>query len=200
MRPADDCTDTKGTQCPSGGALGADGCRPLDAAECSGPTPVPPTSGGFWASLDSVIPWVLMVLLLIVTVGLLVEMSRKRAAEAKVRNAPEDGEGGNASEQAGLDDRGTITDDLIDQLVVLTDFPQSAGAGAQLEQVLIAAGVAPLNANLGDRFDETIHRARVRRDTAEPAQDHTIAEVIRPGYRTDNRIVRPADVSVWIHG
>ncbi|MEL4317941.1 nucleotide exchange factor GrpE [Leifsonia sp. YIM 134122] len=208
MLLVDDCPLTGEATCPPGESFGSDQCAPVSVTDC--PTAPPTeTSGtdGIWGTVGSAAPWVLVGLLLLALIGvvvwLLVEMSRRRRADAKAAAAFRDAEGWKASAQSASQNRpaaSPVQDDLLEQLVTLADFPQSAGAGAQLEQVIAAAGLVPLTANPGDRFDDTVHRARTKRPTPDPAYDRTIAEVIRPGYRTANRIVRPADVSVWIHG
>lgn len=49
----------------------------------------------------------------------------------------------------------------------------------------------------GDAFDRRHHRAKGSATTAEKGLDDHVAEVLRPGYRTGERTLRPAEVLVW---
>lgn len=64
---------------------------------------------------------------------------------------------------------------------------------AQLQGVLQAHGVEIFGKE-GEKFDPTLHEAIEEREGGE---SHTIAKVMRPGYRTKSRILRPAQVAIF---
>lgn len=49
----------------------------------------------------------------------------------------------------------------------------------------------------GDAFDRRHHRSKGSATTADQSLDDRVAEVLRPGYRTGERTMRPAEVLVW---
>lgn len=63
----------------------------------------------------------------------------------------------------------------------------------QIEGVLKAQGVEIYGAE-GDTFDPVLHEPI---QEAEGGTSHTIAKVLRRGYRTKERVLRPAQVSVF---
>lgn len=65
---------------------------------------------------------------------------------------------------------------------------------SQCESALDKHGIKSFG-NVGDVFDSTLHEAiqEVEDKTAEP---HTILRVMRKGYRTNDRIIRPAQVII----
>jgi molecular chaperone GrpE len=65
---------------------------------------------------------------------------------------------------------------------------------AQIESTLARQGVERAGAT-GDAFDPERHEAVDVRPAGD-VPDHTVAEVIRPGYVRDGRVLRPALVAV----
>lgn len=64
---------------------------------------------------------------------------------------------------------------------------------SQLQGVLHAHGIETFGKE-GDVFDPQLHEAMQEVDGGE---SHTIARVLRSGYRTKNRILRPAQVAIF---
>jgi molecular chaperone GrpE len=64
---------------------------------------------------------------------------------------------------------------------------------AQIEAVLSSHGVVMYGSE-GDAFDPAVHEPIQEAEGGEP---HTIAKVLRRGYRTKERVLRPAQVSVF---
>ncbi len=62
-------------------------------------------------------------------------------------------------------------------------------------QLLSAAGLAPIDPAVGDRFDEQMHMAiGLEYSTAYP--ENSVFRVIRKGYRAGDNVVRPSEVIV----
>lgn len=192
-----DCEIILGETCPEGSAPGSAECTPVEIRDCSRVDASDP-----WASLMEWIPVGIAALLFVVTLALLVwlliEISRHKDDRGKLAAALAEIERMRTAGPAQGQSLGEIDVDLLQRLVALTDFPQAAAASAQLEQVLAAAGIARYTVQSGDPFDDSVHMARVRRETVDPALNRTIAEVIRPGFRTAHRVLRRADVAVWM--
>ena len=75
----------------------------------------------------------------------------------------------------------------------------------QIEGVLKAHGVE-IFGNVGDTFDPALHEpiqevdlpaAPTAAAQAGGGESHTIAKVFRRGYRTENRILRPAQIAIY---
>ncbi len=60
---------------------------------------------------------------------------------------------------------------------------------------LEALGVTRLDP-LGQPFDPALHDAVSTVPVEDPAQDHTVVGVIRPGYKLGDEVLRPASVAV----
>ena len=60
---------------------------------------------------------------------------------------------------------------------------------------LAGFGVARIDA-LGQTFDPSAHEAVTTVPTTDPARDHVVCGVIRPGYRLGDEVLRPAQVAV----
>lgn len=109
--------------------------------------------------------------------------------------------------------------DLIEKLLPAVDdlervaHPEVAGsadaatasvlAGVELVlrkllQTLEREGLERIEAT-DEPFDPTLHEALLTRPTADPALDGRIAQVVLPGYRFADRLLRPAKVVVWKH-
>ncbi len=69
----------------------------------------------------------------------------------------------------------------------------------KLRKKLEDAGLAPVPAAEGDRFDPSIHEAVVTAAVDDPALDDRIGRVFSPGYLFGDRLLRPAQVEVQKH-
>lgn len=69
---------------------------------------------------------------------------------------------------------------------------------AEVDNVLLQLGYAPLDTRVGEKFDPNRHRALRRIPTDDMSMDRLIARVIRDGYRSQNtkRILVYSDVEV----
>lgn len=65
---------------------------------------------------------------------------------------------------------------------------------SQIIGVLQANGIEPFG-TAGEKFDPQLHEAIQELGTE--GESHTIAKVLRSGYRTKNRILRPAHVAIF---
>jgi molecular chaperone GrpE len=66
----------------------------------------------------------------------------------------------------------------------------------KLLDLLAYEDVLPIGVASGDVFDPTVHRALRRVETGEVSAEKTIHEVYRSGFRWEDRVLRPAEVSV----
>ena len=93
-----------------------------------------------------------------------------------------------------LDDLGRALEHLPADLA---GHPWAKGVlliGLNLQNALDRLGVERLG-DMGDPFDPNVHEAVAHEPDPDVAPDH-IARVIRPGYRTATRLIRPAQVVV----
>ena len=95
---------------------------------------------------------------------------------------------------------------ILDDLVLALESLPTTGDGAawsegvnmvhrKLMSVLEGEGVAPIEAEPGQEFDPHFHEAIVQEEHADYDTDLIIA-VVRPGYRLDERVLRPTQVRV----
>lgn len=95
--------------------------------------------------------------------------------------------------------------DLVDQ--VLRTLPAADGdereaahrrnyevVRTQLRQILDANGLSEIAAD--GAFDPTVHRAAQRAPVSDPAQADMVLEVVRPGFRTGQSVLRYSEVVV----
>lgn len=66
-------------------------------------------------------------------------------------------------------------------------------------EVLYTEEVEPILTEVGEEFNPNEHRAVGRVMTEDGSQDRLIDEVVRPGFRWGDKILRPADVHVRRH-
>lgn len=66
--------------------------------------------------------------------------------------------------------------------------------GLRLQSTLAELGIERLGA-VGDPFDPTVHEA-VGHEPRPNVESEHVAEVVRPGYRSGDRLIRPAQVIV----
>jgi molecular chaperone GrpE len=122
------------------------------------------------------------------------ENFRRRAARERAE-AVERGQEQLVSQLLGvLDNFGFVLDAAEDS----PDESLAKGAQmvhAELMEVLRRAGLAEVPGT-GAPFDPTHHEAMMQVEAPEPVDAPTVAEVLRPGYRFGDRVLRPASVSV----
>jgi len=66
---------------------------------------------------------------------------------------------------------------------------------AQFVAKLAGFGVTRIDA-LDQPFDPTCHEAVTTVPVTDPASDHAVVGVVRPGYRMGDEVLRPAQVAV----
>lgn len=96
-------------------------------------------------------------------------------------------------------------------LLVLDRIDQLAGHGSpetrdaldsvrvELQEVLGRRGVRPVAA-VGEAFDPRVHEAVTRTPVSDPAEHGRVVAQRRAGYLLEDRLLRPAQVSVGHHG
>ncbi len=67
-----------------------------------------------------------------------------------------------------------------------------------LEGALTNNGVSIFGA-AGERFDPKLHEASSEKETDDKTKDHTLASVSRRGYKLGERVIRPAQVEVFVY-
>jgi hypothetical protein len=92
----------------------------------------------------------------------------------------------------------TDTRALVLELIALADLATGPALEIQAARVLRTLSVEKVATSVGDRFDPDIHAAVGSDATTDPAAQHTVAEIVRPGWRTGGRIIRPTEVRVWV--
>ncbi|WP_432570482.1 nucleotide exchange factor GrpE [Kineococcus sp. SYSU DK005] len=71
------------------------------------------------------------------------------------------------------------------------------GVADDIRLILDHQGFETYDPAPGDTFDRRLHKAKGTRNTSDSTLDECVAEALRPGYRYEERIIRPADVLVW---
>jgi hypothetical protein len=87
-------------------------------------------------------------------------------------------------------------DRIVDGLIAAHDLTSEPAVRASLEQTLRGVGVVPLAPAPGAAFDATAHEAVGVRPAPGPADVGTVAAVVRVGWATGARLLRPAQVLV----
>ena len=104
--------------------------------------------------------------------------------------------------------RERATEDLVKQLLEVRDnldraLDQEEGADIregveatfrQLDEILTAESVGPIEPSPGAEVDPTRHEVLLNVESDQPAG--TVAEVHRPGYEMAGKVLRPAQVTV----
>ncbi len=94
-----------------------------------------------------------------------------------------------------------VYDDLSRALSMATDDPAKLIPGVEavksgLERNLEALGITAFGSK-GEAFDPDLHEALSTVPLAEGAEPGTIAEVFQVGFKRDERLIRPARVTVY---
>lgn len=87
----------------------------------------------------------------------------------------------------------------LPELISAHDWASSPEAKDGLAEQLGRLGVTMLAVAAGDPIDPRMHNVVATRP-AEPGQEGTVAEVVRPGWRDRTGMLRPADVMAFIAG
>lgn len=66
-----------------------------------------------------------------------------------------------------------------------------------VELILERQGVEAFEPEIGTKFDRRVARALRTAGTAEASLDGTVAAVLKPGYRLEERVLRYCEVAVW---
>ncbi|MBA2318782.1 MAG: nucleotide exchange factor GrpE [Euzebyales bacterium] len=87
---------------------------------------------------------------------------------------------------------------VLDAAKGSSDEQLAKGVGMVHGELLRALGEAGLEqiTTVGVPFDPTVHEAVSQVEADEPVEDPVVAEILRPGYRFKQRVLRPASVSV----
>ena len=67
----------------------------------------------------------------------------------------------------------------------------------QLLKVLSENGVEEVKADVGDVANANLHEPMDTLSTDDRSKDHTVAQVMQKGYKTKDRVVRPARVKIF---
>jgi molecular chaperone GrpE len=122
------------------------------------------------------------------------ENYRRRANKERMQALDRGAEQLAASLLAVLDNFGYV----VDAAKGSSDEQLAKGVGMVHGELLRALGGAGLEqiATVGVPFDPTVHEAVSKVEADEPVEDPVVAEILRPGYRFKQRVLRPASVSV----
>jgi molecular chaperone GrpE len=67
----------------------------------------------------------------------------------------------------------------------------------QLIKVLNENGIEEIPTTEGNAFDPNLHEPMGNVETEDASKEHTIAKVIQKGYKSKDKILRPARVNLW---
>lgn len=103
-----------------------------------------------------------------------------------------------ARETVTTHDGSTRVDSVaVHGLIAVADITDSPVVMAQVERSLRQAGVEMLPTTEGDAFDTNLHHGLGWQPAPRPELAQTVARVVRPGWRADGHLLRPADVEVY---
>jgi hypothetical protein len=77
------------------------------------------------------------------------------------------------------------------------DLSSSEVVKAHVQKSLRAVGITPITPGPGDPFDVGLHNGVAGITAPAPSLVFRIARVLRPGWRSDEGFLRPADVEVY---
>lgn len=86
---------------------------------------------------------------------------------------------------------------VIDELIALDDLTVSSAMSSQVGRILRTVGAEKDSPEPGSPFDPNLHTA-VHTVPGNGEGPDTIVDVIRPGWRVGNTMIRPAEVSVLV--
>ncbi len=67
----------------------------------------------------------------------------------------------------------------------------------QLIKVLADNGVTEIAPKEGDPMDSTLHEPIESIETEDNEKEHTVAKLVQKGYKSSDRVIRPARIKVW---
>lgn len=150
--------------------------------------------------------WIVALGVAVIALFVIVVLARQwRGAEARAREAatsatpPPEPPTTRASDASSKKPAATLDPaDLAADLIAVDDLLADGAVRLRVRRTLAKLGVRPLGAAEGDAFDPDVHAAVDRIDTDDSARDRIVADVHRDGWRLDGRVLREADVSVWM--
>lgn len=86
---------------------------------------------------------------------------------------------------------------LLQALVGTYDLSSSDVVRAHVQKSLRAVGITPITPDPGDPFDVGLHNGVAGVAAPSPSLVFRIARVLRPGWRSDDGVLRPAEVEVY---
>ncbi|MBP1232548.1 hypothetical protein JOE40_002192 [Arthrobacter sp. PvP102] len=132
-----------------------------------------------------------VLLLTVVLLGLVLAGLLRRAAR----------EGHTATAVPGLrlEPRGPTApyEALLQAFIGTYDLSASEVVRAHIQKSLRAVGVTPITPQPGDSFDIRLHNGVTGVTAPSPSLALRIVRVLRPGWRTDDGVLRLADVEVY---
>ena len=113
--------------------------------------------------------------------------------------------GGDGSAPAGLTPDGSapavpVEQTLVSGLISVHDLAGEEAVQASVEQTLRSVGVHPVVSASGDLLDVDVHEVVGSRSSPVPDVDGRIDQVVRPGWRQRDALLRPAQVRVFRAG
>ncbi|MBP1135056.1 hypothetical protein JOE31_001288 [Arthrobacter sp. PvP023] len=160
----------------------------------SGPDPGTPATDLQLANLPLwAVVAIAILLLTVVLLGLvLVRMARGA-------NPAYDGETVLAGPGPGLDPRGLAPayETLLQAFIGTYDLSASEVVRAHIQKSLRAVGVTPITPHPGDPFDIRLHNGVAGVTAPSSSLALRIVRVLRPGWRSDDGVLRLADVEVY---
>lgn len=86
----------------------------------------------------------------------------------------------------------------IEGLITAADIATAEHERAEAIRALASLGVVRVEVATGTRFDPARHRAVAVAPAPTPDRVRTIAEMVRPGWRSNARMVRYVEVKVFV--
>ncbi|MDQ1058391.1 hypothetical protein QFZ23_002292 [Arthrobacter globiformis] len=86
---------------------------------------------------------------------------------------------------------------LLQALMGTYDLSSSEIVRAHVQKSLRTVGVTPITPTLGEPFDLELHNGVAGVTAPSPYLVFRVARVLRPGWRTDDAVLRLADVEVY---
>ena len=96
---------------------------------------------------------------------------------------------------------GDLRSELVRGLIAAYDLAHGPAAGAvqqELARTLERVGVVPMTVQIGESLDIDRHSVAGTEPTTDPAWSRRVARTVRPGWCSGDRVLRPAEVLVWM--
>jgi hypothetical protein len=142
--------------------------------------------------------WVVTILaaLAVLAVTLLVTKTRAGRHESRVRQTQSSYKPTN-SQTADTSEQDRRFEELVQGLIGTYDLSGSDLVRAHVQKSLRGAGIVAISPEPGEPFDMTLHNGVAAIPAPNPHLAFRIARVLRPGWRYEGEILRPADVEVY---